>query len=171
VGLLWSHDIYGDREFADGYGLDQALHHAHLKEGVFRLTCLKYLRNIIVFLIVSYILILIVWPQGLVTSSDSEVIEILQGCSHTKEILGDNAKVLYERSIATAGVWFPPVEGCTKFTTVQGDKGTVKFYQGSHAGGSCFHVRHNTGEMKKTGHSSESLVNVIDLNSGLVKSN
>ena len=122
----------------------------------------KFAKEILGLLLIAYVLFLILWPEE---QTREGVVRTLVDCQLPAEILGDDPELLYERSIATAGVWMPPVEGCTKFATVQGSKGTVKLYQSGSKDGPCFHVRHHTGKMKKQGNASTAIYKLMDVRS------
>lgn len=91
------------------------------------------------------------------------VLDDLKKCKLAIELLGDNLEIILSRNIASAGVWMPPVKGCSFFYTISGSKDTAKVYTSATVAGECYHLKHHSGKMHKLETSETAIYNIVDL--------
>lgn len=98
-------------------------------------------------------------------TDEGRLIRAVEGCPKAVARVGRPVRVAWTKSIGTAGVWFPPVPGCTYKSYVEGPAGkgaALYFAEGDPA--ACFHLVVHTGRMRDLGNgASQAIMAVTDL--------
>jgi hypothetical protein len=72
--------------------------------------------------------------------NESRLIKAIEGCPLATAQTGLPLSVKETYSISTAGIWLPPVKGCTHKAVIKGPKGDFEIYFSVRDADPCMHL-------------------------------
>jgi hypothetical protein len=91
------------------------------------------------------------------------LLSTIASCPKSVAQLGRNLRVVWVKDIGTAGIWSPPVSGCSHTAAVSGDAGGARLYFSTDPAQRCFHLVLHTGRQRTEGAASIAIFLVQDV--------